>query len=154
MRVHDEYIPGETFSEFIQSMPQCCVEIVVSTDNGVLLAKRANAPVKDSWFWPGSRLYKGESLENAPHRVADEELGIDVDIVEQLGIHEHVWETSAEAGRPSRHTVNIVYLVEPADPDFEISLDDQHTTTRFVESVDESYHEYVREYFADHDLPR
>jgi len=152
MRVHDERLPDETFSEFVQTMPQCCVEIVLSTPEGVLLAKRSKDPVKYEWFWPGGRLYKGEHLEDAAHRIAAEELDIAVDIIERLGVHEHIWETSAEAGNPSRHTVNIVYLVEPTVDHFEIRLDDQHSAIRFVKTVDETYHEYVKEYFADHEL--
>lgn len=60
MQVQEEHIEDELFSEFVQHMPQCCVEIVVTTDDGVLLAERTNEPVKGEWFWPGSRLYKGE----------------------------------------------------------------------------------------------
>lgn len=153
MDVHDEYVHDETFSEFVQCMPQCCVEVVVSTDDGVILAKRANAPVKGEWFWPGSRLYKGERLHEAARRVAREELGLNVELVEQLGVHEHFWETSAESGGPSRHTVNVVFLVEPSSRDFSVDLDDQHIDVQFVEAVGESYHEYVRKYFEKHDLP-
>lgn len=154
MQVHDEYIEDETFSEFVRHMPQCCVEIVVQTDDGVLLAKRTNQPVKDEWFWPGSRLHKGESLKQAAHRIADEELGLDIEILDELGVTEHRWETSAEAGGPSRHTVNIVFLVEPASQPYTIELDDQHTDTKFVTSVDESYQEYVQHYLQKFDLPR
>lgn len=154
MRVYDDHIPDETFSEFVRMMPQCCVEVVLTAPAGVLLANRSNEPVKNEWFWPGSRLYKGESLKDAAHRVATEELGLEIDVVEQLGVHEHRWETSAEAGAPSRHTVNIVYLAEPATGDFEIELDAQHTATKFVKTVDETYHKYVQDYFANHDLPK
>lgn len=152
MRIHDEHLPDETFSEFVRTMPQYCVEIVLSTPEGILLAKRSNEPVKQEWFWPGSRLYKGESLEDAAQRVADGELDVQIDVVQQLGVHEHIWVISAESGNPSRHTVNIVYLAEPTTGDFDIKLDEQHTAFRFVTSVDETYHEYVREYFADHEL--
>lgn len=154
MRVHDDHVPDETFSEFVRTMPQCCIEVVVSTPDGILLAKRANEPVKDEWFWPGSRLYKGERLADAAHRVATEELGLEIEIRERLGVHEHRWETSAERGSPSRHTVNVVYLVEPTVEAFEIALDDQHTAVTYVNSVDDTHHEYVREYFEGHDLPR
>lgn len=36
--------------------------------------------------------------------------------------------------------------------DFDIWLDDQHTAIRFVKAVDETYYEYVNEYFTDHEL--
>lgn len=154
MQVHDAQIEDELFSEFVQQMPQCCVEIVVTTDEGVLLAERTNEPVKGEWFWPGSRLYKGETLEAAAHRIADEELGIEIRILERLGVHEHRWKTSAEAGGPSRHTINTVYLVEPTNPEAAIELDNQHTGAKFVDEVEKTSHEYVQEYFEAHNLPR
>lgn len=154
MQVHDEYIEDEMFSAFVRHMPQCCVEIVVQTDEGVLLAKRTNKPVEGEWFWPGSRLLKGEPVEDAAHRIADEELGLDIEILEELGVTEHRWETSAEAGEPSRHTVNVIFLVEPATPSYTIDLDDQHTATKFVTMVDDTYHQYVQHYMTTFDLPR
>lgn len=64
---------------------------------------------------PGSRLHTGEELDHAAHRVAREELGIDVDRRDRLGVYAHVWESSAVEGAPSRHTVNIVYRARPVD---------------------------------------
>jgi colanic acid biosynthesis protein WcaH len=155
MEVHDERVPEETFREFIERMPQVCVEVVVErSDGAVLLARRTNEPVKGEWFWPGSRLYKGEHLEDAAQRVGREELGLDLTIGDQLGVYEHRWETSAPG--PSRHTINIVFRAQAADADGDLSvedvtLDDQHDDVRFVQPVDidEAYHEYVQRYARD-----
>jgi len=153
MDVHDEFVPEETFREFIERMPQVCVETVVErSDGAVLLARRTNEPVKGEWFWPGSRLYKGEHLEDAARRVGREELGLDLTIGDRLGVYEHRWETSAPG--PSRHTINIVFRARAATADLsaaDVTLDEQHDAVRFAqpENVDESYHEYVRRYAAD-----
>ncbi|WP_207589832.1 NUDIX domain-containing protein [Halomontanus rarus] len=149
MRVHDEHIPDELFSEFIAQMPQVCVEVLVETDNGVLLAKRTNEPVQGEWFWPGGRLYKGEPLEDAAHRVAEEELGLEVEIEDRFGVYTHFWETSAEQGQPSRHTINIVYHVTPTGDQPTISLDAQHTETRWASEQSEEFHEYINTYLND-----
>lgn len=101
---------------------------------------------------PGSRLYKGEKLDAAAHRVADEGLGIDIEIVDRLGVYEHVWESSAVAGVPTRHTVNIVFHVRPQDSSPEIRLDEQHSDYRFVSAIEPQFHEYVRTYLADSGL--
>ncbi|MHB9286913.1 NUDIX domain-containing protein [Halobacteriales archaeon Cl-PHB] len=152
MEVHDEYIPEEAFAEFTERMPEVCVEVVLQTDAGVLLAKRTNDPVKDEWFWPGGRLYKGEELAEAAHRVAAEELGIEIHIEGQLGVYSHFWDTSALPGAPSRHTVNVVFLAQSVEDPSEIALDDQHSDYRFVTELDPDFHEYVRRYLADGDL--
>ena len=146
MDVHDAYIPEETFAACLEHVPQPCVDLVVEYDGGVLLVRRRNEPARGEWFWPGGRLYKGERLDDAALRVAQEELGFDVIVREQLGVSEHFWETTSVAGLDSRHTVPVVYRVEPTPADQQITLDSQHDEYRVLRGPDASLHEYVREY--------
>jgi len=150
MPVHDEVVPEQQFAAFVERMPQVCVELVVESDDGLLLTKRAIEP--RVWFWPGGRLHKGESLQAAAHRVAEEELGIEVRLRDRLGVHAHLWRSSAVEGSPSRHTVNVVYHATPASESFSVDLDEQHSAHRFVTTVGPDHHEYVREYVETHDL--
>lgn len=150
MDVHDAHIPEDLFGEFIERMPQVCVEVVLETAEGILVAKRENDP--QVWFWPGGRLYKGESLDAAAHRIADEELGIAVDLRERLGIYEHFWEKGDLDGSSTRHTVNIVFLARPANDGYEIRLDEQHSAYRFLTEIESGLHEYVRRYLQENDL--
>jgi colanic acid biosynthesis protein WcaH len=153
MQVHDERVPKETFREFVARMPQVCVETIVERDDGaVLLARRTNEPVRGEWFWPGSRLHKGEWLKDAARRVGREELGLDLTIGDRLGVYEHRWETSAPG--PSRHTINVVFRATASTDDLsaaDVTLDDQHDAVRFVlpDEVDGEYHEYVQRYAQD-----
>lgn len=149
MRAHDEQIPAETFTVIQNHVPEACVEIFLEHDGGVLLARRTNEPAKGEWFWPGSRLLKGERLAEAAHRVALEELGITVELTGRLGVYSHFWETSAVEGVDSRHTVNIVFRATPAVDSAEIILDPQHDAYQFVSAPEPEYHEYVRQYLAD-----
>lgn len=144
-----EWIPEEQFAAFVASMPQVCVEVFLETGRGVLVAKRANEPARGEWFWPGSRLQKGERLEEAAHRVAAGELGIEVDLRGRLGVYEHFWETSAVPGSPSRHTVNVVFRAEPVEEPPAIELDDQHSEYRYLDRIEPDLHDYVRRYLAD-----
>lgn len=150
MEIHDEFVPEEHYSAFVATMPQVCVEVVLRTERGFLLAKRENHP--QVWFWPGGRLFKGERLAHAAHRIAREELDIEIDINEKLGSYSHFWEGDADQDRPSRHTVNIPFLVSPAVGDFEIALDSQHSAYRFVDELEPDMHEYVTRYLRDNDL--
>lgn len=145
-------VPETLYAKFIEHFATVCVEVVLAHDGGVLVAKRANEPVRGEWFWPGSRLSKGEELEDAAHRVAREELGIEVELDERLGVHAHFWDESDVVGSPSRHTVNVVYRATPVDDDPTIELDDQHTEYRWLTEVEPHLHEYVRLYLDEHDL--
>ena len=155
MDVHDEFIPEDEFATVLDRVPQVCVEVVLEGEGAqagqVLLARRTNEPVEGVWFWPGSRLYKGEELTAAARRVAREELGVDVNVEERVGVYGHFWDTSSVDGVDSRHTVNIVFRVRQTDPEQSIELDEQHDDYRFVTpgERDEEFHEYVQQYLSD-----
>lgn len=150
MELRDDYIPEELFAEFIDKMPQVCVEIIVESEDGILIAKRNDNPT--TWFWPGGRLFKGEKLPEAAHRIAQEELNIEIEIKDQYGPYEHFWEDCPVAGSPSRHTVNIVFHTTPATESFNIDIDDQHSDYRFISEGESDLHEYVRLYIEENDL--
>ncbi len=148
MQVHDGWLSDDTYEDIVRHVPQVCVEVVLETERGVLLAKRVNHP--RVWFWPGGRLYKGESLVAAARRVADEELGVTVDLVADYGPYAHFWRGSEKA--PSRHTVNVPFHARPHQAEPEITLDDQHTDYRFVDAVEPWMHPYVQRYLDDTDI--
>ncbi len=144
----DGYVPDELFSEFLSYMPQVSVELFLEKNNKALVARRNNKPAKDEWFWPGGRLNKGETFEEAVHRIASRELGIEVEIKDLLGVYNHFWD-DGRFSNTSTHTVNIVYRVRQVD-DSQIVLDDQHDDYQFVSgSEDIDFHEYVLSYLKD-----
>lgn len=151
MHTVDNWIPEDQFAEFLRLMPQISIEIVVEHDGGLLLAKRTSDPGRGEWFWPGGRLHKGETFTAAVHRLADQELGIDVDVQECLGVQSQFWETDSHSGVENRHTVNIVYLVRPGD-EFDISLDEQHSEYRFFHEIGDDHHQYVQRYVNEFEL--
>ena len=151
MDLQDEFIPPETFATCLNNAPQPCVDLVVEYEDGILLTRRQKEPAKGEWFWPGSRLYKGEHLDDAVVRVAREELGLETETVERLGVSEHFWEASAVDGVETRHTIPVVYRVRPA-PGATVTLDEQHDEYRVVTAPPTGANEYVVEYFERFDL--
>jgi len=151
MDVDDEWIPQEDFTTCVARLPQVCVEVVLTHDGGVFLARRTNPPAAGEWFWPGGRLYKGERLDATPKRIAHEELGLDVSVDRRLGVQEHFWDSAAPAGADSRHTVNVVFEVSPTDG-LDVTLDDQHDDWQLLAEPDPSLHEYVRKYIERYEL--
>lgn len=152
MDVHDSHIPEDTYAEFLAQMPQACVELVIEHDGAVLLCRRTNEPAKGEWFWPGTRLYKGEELEAAALRLAKRELGVTVELEELIGVYSHFWESSPFPAVETQHTVNIVYHGSLVDSPAAIRLDDQHDAFRFIESIQPDAHRYVRRYLQDSDI--
>jgi colanic acid biosynthesis protein WcaH len=146
-----EYIPEETFATCLEHTPQPCVDLVVEYEDGILLTRRQNEPAKGEWFWPGSRIYKGERLDDAATRVAREELGLYPVSTERIGVSEHFWERTSVEGLETRHTIPIVYRVVP-EPGQSITLDSQHDEYRIVTAPPEDAHRYVQEYFERFEL--
>lgn len=151
MDTYDERIPKELFAEFLSRLPQVSIELFLETERGVLLVRRVNEPAKGRWFWPGTRLYKGERFEEAVRRLAKEELGISINVGNHLGTYEHFWETGAFEGVDNTHTINVVYRTEPTESVSKIDLDSQHDAVKFVTGPSPQFHEYVNEYLRDAD---
>ena len=152
----DGWIPDEDWQTIVATVPIVSVDLVVRREGGVLLGRRTNEPAKGYWFVPGGRVRKGETRREAVHRVASEELGVDVKIIESLGGFEHQYETSDVDGVDSKHYLANGYVVDIVDGDGvagdgvgdkdEVTADDQHDEFRVFRSPPEPCHEYVRAY--------
>ncbi len=83
--------------------PLLTVDVVIELDGGgIVLIERRNPP--PGWAFPGGFVDVGETVERAAVREAKEETGLDVELVELLGVY-------SDPSRDSRfHTVSIVYV--------------------------------------------
>ena len=84
--------------------PLTTVDIIIETENGIVLVERANPP--HGWALPGGFVDYGESLEDAARREAEEETTLDVKLVEQF----HAY--SAPDRDPRHHTVTTVFIAK------------------------------------------
>ncbi len=82
-------IPAKEFKQIYSRVPRVTVELIVMTKQGIVLSKRAIEPEKGKWHLPGGTIFKGETVTQAVHRVAQEELGIRVSIKKLAGIIEY-----------------------------------------------------------------
>lgn len=97
-------LPFDQFLKTFEFVPRMAVNLlVVRTDEAILLTRRKKPPFAGSWHLPGSFLLKGESLMECVHRVAKEEIGMDVTGIELAGAFDDL------AGDPRGHVVDMVY---------------------------------------------
>ena len=141
-------VPSDIWTTVVSNVPIPSVDLVVRTNQGVILARRQNEPAKGEWFVPGGRIQKGESLEEAVHRVAREELGVDVVIEEELGAYDHRYETADVEDVGGKHYVAHGYVVRP-ESDI-LNLDKQHSEAKYF-NLDTlpSVHSNVMAYLED-----
>jgi len=145
-------IPDEEWTTIVANVPIVSVDLVVRHEGGVVLGKRTNEPLDGKWFVPGGRVRKNERLEDAVHRLAREELGIEVRIERRLGVYEHLHGATELDAVADKHYVPIAYEVT-AESDT-LRPDDQHATLSvFAPPFEEiDLHPYLRAYLTDADL--
>lgn len=89
-------------------MPIPCVDVAIIYEGKILLAHRLNKPAKGTYWFPGGRVMKGETLSQAAKRKAKEETGLDIRIIKQLGTEETIFPDGPFDG--PTHTINTVFL--------------------------------------------
>lgn len=142
----NHWIDEENWRTIVEHVPIVSVDLVVFHDDAVLLGTRENEPAKGEWFVPGGRVLKNERRTDAVRRVAREELGTEVEIVESLGTFEHFYEVADVDVSSGKHYLASGYVVTPTSTDF--ALDSQHSSFRFFDAPPRDVHEYVAAYVA------
>jgi len=142
-------LSDEDWATVVRHVPVVSVDLVVETDDGVVLGKRENEPAKGEWFVPGGRVQKHEGLAEAVRRVARTELDTAVTIERELGVYEHFWDTADVPDADGKHYVPIGYHVRSTD-NTAFRADDQHAAVDvFAPPFEFDLHPYVEAYLRD-----
>ncbi len=81
-----------------------CVVITTEAEPRVLLIERGNAPYKGHWAFPGGFLNMDETTEQCAIRELEEETGLKIDKVHQIGAYSKVDRD------PRGRTISVAYL--------------------------------------------
>lgn len=82
-------LTSKEFRHIYSRVPRLCVEVVIKTNDGILLTKRNIKPLRGQWHIPGGTILMGETIKQAVKRVAKEELDIKIDIKKISGVIEY-----------------------------------------------------------------
>jgi colanic acid biosynthesis protein WcaH len=121
-------------------------------DNKILLGLRSRQPLKDTWFTPGGRVRKNEPWQVCLRRIAQNELGYQIDDIggfHLMGIWDHFYPNSSFDEYVSTHYVNFPHFFQlKEEPSFR--HDYQHNSPKWfdLEEVANSdvFHMYMRNY--------
>ncbi len=145
----------ETFAHIVEYTPLIAIDLIIKDSDGrVLLGRRVNAPAKDSWFVPGGRIYKNETISEAFSRIFLSETGDELLIEDArfLGVYEHFYKNSFSYENISTHYVVLGYEI---NYDFSINIlpETQHNTYKIVPVKtllqDAEVHSNVKLYFKE-----
>lgn len=82
--------------------PRPTVDVIIEVAGGIVLIRRRHPPL--GWAIPGGFVDEGERVEDAARREMREETGLDVELVELLGVY-------SDPERDARgHTVSTVFV--------------------------------------------
>jgi ADP-ribose pyrophosphatase YjhB (NUDIX family) len=97
----------EEFQSIYSKVTRLCVEVIVKTENGIVLSRRSIEPWKGLWHIPGGTVYMGEDLVDSVKRVALDELGVSVEIDKLLG---YITYPSIKSQKDSGWAIGIAFL--------------------------------------------
>jgi len=138
-KFEDGLIPSSLYDQIVKSMPIPSVEAIIVKNGLLLLLRRKNNPVKGQWWFPGGRIRKGESLEEALCREVKEETGLDVTACKLVNVYSRLF--------PERHDITIVFLCKCSGD--KVTLNEEHTEHKFFKDIPRDIHPYILQAIQD-----
>lgn len=147
-------LPKEVFATVVASAPLIAIDLIVRNPQGaVLLGLRNNPPAKGAWFVPGGRVRKGESLDAAFARIAQDELALRLqrNAHSMAGVYEHFYDVDFSGNeQASTHYVVLAYRIQ-VDPKSLRLPHDQHSRYQWLQPdrilQHPDVHPYTKAYF-------
>jgi len=138
-------IPDELYYKILENVPICCVDLVIVQNSKILLIKRATEPEKNLWGFVGGRVLKKESLLKAAKRKAIEEIGVEVDVGEMIGIYETIFDKGPYPSlKTGVHTINITFFAKLKNPIERIKTDKFILEYKWFNELNDGVSEYVK----------
>ena len=75
------YLNEPDFLKIIEKTPLVSIDLIVRNENNdILVGWRKNGPAKNTWFVPGGRIRKDETISDAFSHLTEKELGMKINI--------------------------------------------------------------------------
>lgn len=140
------FLPKEQYLQIHQSMPICCVDVVVFINDKVLLIKRADHPSIGEWWMVGGRVMRNETLQQAAIRIIKKECNLDVLDTSVIGVDETIFTTDPFGHGKGTHTVNVIMMASCTGT---VQLDNT-SSTYFILPPNEVYKLASSQYVVKH----
>ena len=134
-----DYIPSGLYDQITKCLPIVSVEALIVMDEALLFLRRNNQPAKGEWWFPGGRIRKGESLEEALRREVKEETGLEVSSYKLINVYSRVF--------PERHDIAIAYLCKCKKG--KVKLNNEHSEYRLFKIMPIGLNPYLLETARD-----
>ncbi len=103
----------------MDSSPLISIDLIIENPEGqFLLGIRNNRPAKNTWFVPGGRVQKSETLDDAFARLCKVELDVDRERKNSLfmGVYEHFYKDSVFGDQIATHYIVLAHKIKISHP--------------------------------------
>lgn len=135
-------IEKELYSKIHELMPIATVDLIIIKDGKILLIKRKLDPAKGQFWFPGGRIERNESFQNAAKRLALKEVGLTIEKFEQIGVGNLTFETDPFGHGKGTHSVTFVMRANLAGNDLP-KLDENHSEFTWWSGLHGNYHPFI-----------
>ena len=147
------FLDSSTFSTIIENTPLISIDLIIKNDKGeILLGKRLNKPAIYSWFVPGGRIYKDETLDEAFTRTVSDELALNItrDKAKFYGLYEHFYNDNVFNDNFSTHYIVLAHEINIENIP---TINHQHSSYKWFSIdellADENVYSYTKDYFTN-----
>ena len=121
-QIHKEYrrLSDDIYSKIVANTPTACVDVICQRveDGKLLLFLRRDAPASGVWWWPGGRIFKGESFFDTAVRKIRDETGDHTAIITPVEVisvwntffPDSNWDAGRDKDRYGCQTINVTVL--------------------------------------------
>jgi ADP-ribose pyrophosphatase YjhB (NUDIX family) len=134
-------IEEKEYINILRKLPIVCVDVLILYSNQCLLLKRKKSPAKNEYWFPGGRIKKMETIQQAAIRKAKEETNLDCRFIKILTVEETLFEKKDDM-EFDIHTINICCVVQSESIN-SLSIDTNHSDYIWVNSQNQKYHDAV-----------
>jgi len=106
------------------------VDVVIASDEGIVLIRRAAGPFEGRWALPGGFVEVGETVEAAATREAAEETGLAGELARLVGVY------SDPERDPRGHNVSVAFLARVVGGDLVAATDAAEVAVLDPDSVE------------------
>ena len=110
--------------------PKLMVDVVIPSEGGVVLIRRAGDPFEGRWALPGGFVEVGETVESAATREAAEETGLAVELAVLVGVY------SSPDRDPRGHNVSVAFVARVVGGDLTAATDAAEVAVLDPDSVE------------------
>lgn len=100
------FIPADDYRKIQSVLPILCVDCLIVHEQKCLLLRRKGEPAKGQYWFPGGRVFKGETIHDTALRKSREETNLMCDFEQIISVEETIFKQQGDM--PTNiHTVNI-----------------------------------------------